>query len=194
MDCTLYYQHELEVIFKEASTSQDLISLGSFKLVNDEYEYATFKFQNLIEMLKNILMIILNTMKKNRKNNKISHISKLRERRFNFNIEFLKEFKEFYILSQAYRKLNDQHEDQQELQKHRDYILQKIEKIKKTRLKNISIEQNGILLLVKSHTLQNFRKRKEINSYNMIQLLTNILIKQKWLLHSIQIKLIQLQI
>ncbi|CAD8061550.1 unnamed protein product [Paramecium primaurelia] len=145
--------HEVESLFKEASISQHQISLGSVKLVHDDYQFAALKLQVLREMLAKYLedhtkyhqnkQIIkplyhkyaktvqeqqqLSQMTIDQQNLKFT-IAKEREKiQFQFGVA-----QRVLVLIQAYLKLKDQHEDQEDLQKHRDYILQKIDKIQKT--------------------------------------------------------------
>ncbi|CAD8130481.1 unnamed protein product [Paramecium sonneborni] len=145
--------HQVEALFKEASTSQHLVSLGNFKLVQNEYEFAAFKLHQLREMLakyseehskyhqdKQKLKALMKSgenadivqkMTRDQQNFKYT-ITKDREKiQFQFGVA-----QRVLILIQAYIKLKDQHEDQQDLQRHRDYILQKIDKIKKTEEKH----------------------------------------------------------
>ncbi|CAD8174360.1 unnamed protein product [Paramecium pentaurelia] len=149
--------HEVEALFKEATTSQHLVSLGTFKLVQDEYEFAAVKLQHLRERLtkysgdhanyhqnKQKLKALTNKQEKSDEDNEA--IQKLTKDQQNFKYTIMREREKIQfqlgvasrvlILLQAYIKLKDQHENQHELQRHRDYILQKIEKIKKTEEKH----------------------------------------------------------
>ncbi|CAD8182531.1 unnamed protein product [Paramecium octaurelia] len=149
--------HEVEALFKEASISQHLVSLGTFKLVQDEYEFAAFKLQSLREMLakysdehskyhqiKQKLKVLTSKQDKSAEENEA--IQKIIRDQENFKYTITKEREKIQfqfgvaqrvlILIQAYIKLKDQHENQQDLQRHRDYILQKIDKIKKTEEKH----------------------------------------------------------
>ncbi|CAD8127831.1 unnamed protein product [Paramecium sonneborni] len=149
--------YEVESLFKEASMSQHLISLGSFKLVQDEYEFATFKLHNLREMLKiytddyskyreNKQKLKDMTKKQYKSDEDKEEIQRITREQQNFKYTKIREREKIQfqygvaqrvlILIQAYIKMKDQHEDQHELQKHRDYILQKIEKIKKSEEKH----------------------------------------------------------
>ncbi|CAD8127907.1 unnamed protein product [Paramecium sonneborni] len=149
--------HQVESLFKEASISQHLVSLGTFKLVQDEYEFAALKLQKLREMLtkysdehskyhqnKQKLKALTNKQEKSAEDNEA--ILKMTREQQNFKYTITKEREKIQfqygvasrvlILIQAYIKLKDQHDNQHELQRHRDYILQKIEKIKKTEEKH----------------------------------------------------------
>ncbi|CAD8199144.1 unnamed protein product [Paramecium octaurelia] len=149
--------HEVEALFKEASTSQHLVSLGTFKLVQDEYEFAAQKLQHLREMLaqysddrskyhqnKQKLKALTNKQEKSAEDNEaISKITK-DQQNFKYTIMNQRDRIQFQLgvaqrvltLIQAYIKLKDQYQNQQELQRHRDYILSKIDKIKKTEEKH----------------------------------------------------------
>ncbi|CAD8062879.1 unnamed protein product [Paramecium primaurelia] len=161
---------EVEALFKEASTSQNLVSLGSLKLVQSEYEFAALKLQQLKEMFSKYFdeytkyhqnkQKLKELTKKNQKSEEDNQaISKITNDQIKFKNTFAQEREKIQflfgvasrvlILIQAYIKLKDQHENQQELQRHRDYILQKIDKIKKTEEKHTKrIERHYNRILV----------------------------------------------
>ncbi|CAK69842.1 unnamed protein product (macronuclear) [Paramecium tetraurelia] len=162
---------QVELLFQEASDSQKQLSLGSTKLVHDEFEFAASKLQVLRQMLakysedhakyhqiKKELQQTKDNITQNQKNLKFI-INKEREKiQFQFGVA-----QRVLVLIQAYIKMKDQFENPEDLQKHRDYILQKIDRIKKTEEKHTKkIERHfNVIAIDDPNNLQEIEDEEE---------------------------------
>ncbi|CAD8149868.1 unnamed protein product [Paramecium octaurelia] len=142
---------EVDSMFYEASVSQIQMGLGNIKLLHNDYEFAAQKLHALKEMIAKFSefyskysqkKIELNQTKLNITQDQKDFKLQIKEEREKIHFQFGIS-QRVLILIQAYIKMKDQFEDQEILQKHRDYILQKIEKIRKTEEKhNKKIEKH----------------------------------------------------